>query len=81
MWESKKRKWKTWLKERYNLEYVNNDDMVEVYETIGRRIGAVISGGEIDYDRVSKTILEDIKNDLTSSKNKKSNLANLIKAK
>ena len=51
------------LKERYNLEYVNNDDMVEVYETIGRRIGAVISGGEIDYDRVSKTILEDIKNE------------------
>ena len=51
------------LKERYNLEYVNNDDMVEVYETIGRRIGAVISRGEIDYDRVSKTILEDIKNE------------------
>ena len=51
------------LKERYNLEYVNNDDMVEVYENIGRRIGAVISGGEIDYDRVSKTILEDIKNE------------------
>ena len=42
---------------------MNNDDMVEVYETIGRRIGAVISGGEIDYDRVSKTILEDIKNE------------------
>ena len=51
------------LKERYNLEYVNNDDMVEVYETIGRRIGAIISGGEVDYDRVSKTILEDIKNE------------------
>ena len=42
---------------------MDNDDMVEVYETIGRRIGAVISGGEIDYDRVSKTILEDIKNE------------------
>lgn len=55
------------LKERYNLEYVNNDDMVEVYETIGRRIGAVISGGEIDYDRVSKTILEDIKNERIKS--------------
>ena len=35
----------------------------EVYDTIGRKIGAVISGGEIDYDRVSKTILEDIKNE------------------
>ena len=51
------------LKERYNLDNMDNDDIVEVYETIGRRIGAVISGGEIDYDRVSKTILEDIKNE------------------
>ena len=51
------------LKERYNLDKMDNDDMVEVYETIGRRIGAFISGGEIDYDRVSKTILEDIKNE------------------
>lgn len=51
------------LKERYNLDKMDNDNIVEVYETIGRRIGAVISGGEIDYDRVSKTILEDIKNE------------------
>ena len=51
------------LKERYNLDNMDNDDLVEVYETIGRRIGAVISGGEIDYDRVSETILEDIKNE------------------
>ena len=51
------------LKERYNLDSMDNDDIVEVYETIGRRIGAVISGGEIDYDRVSKTILEDIKDE------------------
>ena len=51
------------LKERYNLDKMDNADMVEVYEIIGRRIGAVISGGEIDYDRVSKTILEDIKNE------------------
>jgi ribosome biogenesis GTPase A len=51
------------LKSRYNLDYVDNDLLDEVYDTIGRRIGAVISGGEIDYDRVSKTILEDIKNE------------------
>ena len=42
---------------------LDQDDMVTVYETIGRRIGAIISGGEVDYDRVSKTILEDIKNE------------------
>lgn len=51
------------LKKRYNLDSLDMDDLVSVYETIGRKIGAVVSGGEIDYDRVSKTILEDIKNE------------------
>lgn len=51
------------LKSRYNLDTIDNDLLDEVYDTIGRKIGAVISGGEIDYDRVSKTILEDIKNE------------------
>ena len=51
------------LKSRYNLDSLDMDDLITVYETIGRKIGTVISGGEIDYDRVSKTILEDIKNE------------------
>ena len=51
------------LKTRYGLDALDQDDMVTVYETIGRRIGAIIYGGEVDYDRVSKTILEDIKNE------------------
>ena len=51
------------LKNRYGIDSIDNDDLVEVYETIGKRIGAVVSGGEIDYDRVSNTILEDIKNE------------------
>ena len=51
------------LKSRYNLDSLDMNDLITVYETIGRKIGAVISGGEIDYDRVSKTILEDIKNE------------------
>lgn len=51
------------LKSRYNLDFMDNDDLVMVYETVGRKIGAIISGGEIDYDRVSKTILADIKNE------------------
>ena len=49
--------------ERYNINSVNNDDIEETYIKIGRKIGAVISGGEIDYDRVSKTIIEDVKNE------------------
>ena len=51
------------LKERYNVEEVNDDNIVEVYETIGRKIGAIVSGGEVDYTRVSKAILEDVKNE------------------
>ncbi|MBQ8659540.1 MAG: ribosome biogenesis GTPase YlqF [Bacilli bacterium] len=51
------------LASRYNLHEYDKEDLVTAYETIGRRIGAIISGGEIDYDRVSKTILEDIKNE------------------
>ena len=49
------------LKNRYNIDYIDNDDISNTYDLIGKRIGAVISGGEIDYDRVSRTILEDIK--------------------
>lgn len=51
------------LKNRYNIEKIDENNIEEVYNIIGRRIGAVISGGEIDYDRVSKAILEDIKNE------------------
>ena len=48
------------LKERYNINRID-DDITITYDAIGKKIGAIISGGEIDYDRVSKTILEDIK--------------------
>lgn len=51
------------LKNRYNIEKIDENNIEEVYNIIGRKIGAVISGGEIDYDRVSKAILEDIKNE------------------
>ncbi|HJJ17300.1 MAG TPA: ribosome biogenesis GTPase YlqF [Bacilli bacterium] len=48
------------LKKRYNLDYLD-EDLVVVYDSIGRKIGAIISGGDIDYDRVSNAILNDIK--------------------
>ena len=46
------------LKERYYIEKV--DDIEAVYETIGKNIGA-FKNGEVDYDRVSKKILNDVK--------------------
>ena len=50
------------LKNRYNINLVS-DDIELAYNNIGKKIGAIVSGGEIDYDRVSNTILEDIKNE------------------
>lgn len=51
------------LMTRYNIESVNNDDISETYDLIGKKIGAIISGGEVDYDRVSNMIINDIKNE------------------
>ena len=53
----------SFLINRYQINHIDNDDLESVYESIGRRMGAIVSGGEIDYDRVSKNILEDIKNE------------------
>lgn len=50
------------LKERYNIDCVE-EDISETYDRIGKKIGAIVSGGEIDYNRVSEYILNDIKNE------------------
>lgn len=49
------------LKARYNIEDIS--DLEIAYEKIGRKIGAIISGGEVDYTKVSKTIMNDLKNE------------------
>lgn len=48
------------LKERYKIE--NVDDLEEVYELIANNIGAV-KKGEVDYEKVSLKILNDLKNE------------------
>ena len=55
------------LKSRYNLETFNNLETIEAYETISKKIGAIIKGGEVDYERVSNAILNDIKNELVKN--------------
>ena len=50
------------LKSRYNIDGIDEDIMV-TYDAIGKKIGAIISGGEVDYNRVSDFILNDIKNE------------------
>lgn len=50
------------LQERYGIN--NTDEDISItYDFIGKKINAIISGNEIDYDRVSNTILNDIKNE------------------
>ena len=50
------------LKKRYNIDYID-EDLCITYDAIGKKIGAIISGGEVDYTRVSEYILNDIKNE------------------
>ncbi len=50
------------LKDRYGINTLD-EDIIDVYDQIGKKMGAIISGGEIDYDRVSNAIINDIKNE------------------
>ncbi len=48
------------LKNRYGISNLGSD-YLEVYDIIGRRIGALVSGGEVDFEKVSLYIINDIK--------------------
>jgi len=48
------------LKERYNITEID-EDFIEVFETIGRKRGCLIKGGEVDYDRVCSVVMNDMK--------------------
>jgi ribosome biogenesis GTPase A len=48
------------LNERYDLETIP-DDRVELLDAIGKRRGCLVSGGFIDYDKVSEIILRELR--------------------
>lgn len=48
------------LKERYKIEEINEDPL-ETLNSIARRRGCLIKGGEIDYDRISTVILDEFR--------------------
>lgn len=48
------------LKERYNVETFERDFVIDVYDSIGKRRGCIVSGGEIDYEKVSDLICKDV---------------------
>ena len=49
------------LKERYNLDHLEEDIVLSI-EEIGKKRGCLIKGGNIDYDKVVSLIINDIKN-------------------
>jgi ribosome biogenesis GTPase A len=51
------------LKEKYNLNDEDlNKEPFEILETIGRKRGCLISGGNVDTEKASKIFLDDFKN-------------------
>ena len=48
------------LKERYNITEID-PEFIEVFDTIGKKRGCLIKGGEVDYDRVCSIVINDIK--------------------
>ena len=49
------------LCERYKLDYISNLEGHEILELIGRKRGCVISGGEIDTERASNILLDELR--------------------
>ena len=47
--------------ERYKIENIENYDIVSLMEAIGKKRGAISSGGKIDLEKVSNIILEDFR--------------------
>jgi ribosome biogenesis GTPase A len=50
------------LKERYQLEKVP-DDLVELFDHIGKHRGCIMSGGLIDYDKTAELIVREIRSE------------------
>lgn len=50
------------LKERYGLEAIP-EDLVELFNEIGKRRGSLMTKGEIDYDKVAELVIRDIRSE------------------
>lgn len=49
------------LKERYGIVELD-EDLIETYDIIAKKRGALSKGGSVDYDKVSNIIVRDLKN-------------------
>ena len=55
------KKYKQNLVDRYCLNDYNEDDVIASYDIIGKKRGCIISGGNVDYDKVSNVIIKDLR--------------------
>lgn len=49
------------LEKRYNINELD-DEFIEVFDIIGKKRGALVRGGIVDYDKVASIIINDLKN-------------------
>lgn len=49
------------LIDRYGITDFNLDDVIPTYDKIGKKRGCIVSGGEIDYNKVSALIIKDLR--------------------
>ena len=54
-------KYKQNLIDRYGLINYDNDDVIPSYDIIGKKRGCIMSGGKVDYDKVSSVIIKDLR--------------------
>jgi len=50
------------LNERYGIQRVDNEQIEETLESIGRKRGCLMRGGVVDYEKVYNVVMNDIKN-------------------
>lgn len=50
------------LKERYGIINIDDNNIIEAYDQIGKARGCLLKGNEIDYDRVITIVINDVKN-------------------
>ncbi len=53
-------KYPTLISKRYQID-VDINDVLSIYDNIGKKRGCIIKGGEIDYERVSDLFLQDLR--------------------
>ena len=49
------------LRERYNIEFDTIEPVHEIFEKIGRARGFIVKGGEVDYKRTAKILLDEFR--------------------